>query len=144
MRPLDLLFALLLAWPAVLGLALVALAADPAATRVGDGCYSYRLCDAEDDGTAACDNGTANIVLGGPVRIYSFAAGASTATAFSCTCYTSGIGYHATKKTAIASALTESNYVQSLDGAVPDAWCECGAPTGGTVTIDLLACPVSK
>lgn len=114
------------------------------------GCREYVLCSAEADTTAACDNGTDNIVADLSGR-YTWCAYAtqSTATTFACDLLTSDSGYSATKRQALTSAgaatqISQSQQVVCGSGVVADVWAECTTITGGTVTLTLLSCPMSR
>ncbi len=129
--------ALLIAWPA---------AGDTAATNVqrANGCKIWTLCSAETDTTAACDASGDNIVaqLAGNY-VQTLYATQSTATAFVCHLFSSDNGYSATLRQQITTAaLTESQYVITIEGPLDYEWIECSTVTGGNVTVTSLACPI--
>ena len=132
---------LLLAWPAA--------GADVPATNrpLANGCKSWTLCDAETDGALPCKDSAATGVLvarlaGNYVQtLYATQSGA-TAT-FSCHLYSSDNGYSATLRQQITTAaLTESQYVITIEGPLDYEWIECSAIATAQVTITTLACPI--
>ena len=114
-----------------------------------EGCHVFTLCNAETDTTAACDNGTDNIVAKVTGKtLFTFYATESTATtALACNIYTSSTGYSATSRGAITSAaalteLTLTSRVTAINGAFMYVWAECTTITGApaAATIRMLAC----
>lgn len=119
-------------------------------TIEANGCRTFALCSAEADTTAACDDGTSNIVADLSGR-YTWCAYAtrSTATAYACDLYTSDAGYSATKRQALTSSgastqITQAQQMVCGSGVVVDVWAECTTITGGAVTLTLLSCPSGR
>jgi len=114
---------------------------------LNNGCVQYTLCSAEADTTAACDANGDNIVarLAGNY-VQTLYATQSTSSAFTCHLYSSDNGYSATLRQQITSAaLSESQYVITIEGPLDYQWIECSAidTTASTsVTITSLACPI--
>ena len=136
MRNLIALALLLLAGPALAD-------ATPGSVVLGAGCIRYTMCSAEADTTAACDDGSSNLVanITGKHQL-GFDASTSTATTFTCMPYLGG-AYHATKRNALLAAdLSETAPIAAASGTFTRIWVECDtAITGGTVTITMDACP---
>jgi len=129
----------------------------PAIEQLSGGCVKVKLCDAEADAgvTTPCKNtaGNANIVdnLAGRFAMTAYST-SSTATTYTCNLMTSDNGFQATKRTALTSAATSTNlsyadtrFSVSISGTFADIWAECDtAIAGGTVTINLYACPLTR
>ena len=119
-------------------------AADPPETKnLNNGCSRVTICDASTDTTANCDDVVAPVEARYTLTFY---ATQSTATALSCTVYSSDNGYHATRKSEVVGPLSASSsgYAASVSGLFKDIWVECPTITGGNVTITMLACPIAR
>ena len=148
MRFLVLLAALLWVAPAL---------ADVRAKEVDSGygrCFTYQLCDAEGDAALPCRNaaGTDTIVarLMGRYSFGAYVTSSDATTTITCDLYTSDNGYSATKRQALTSAsagttMTLTQQYVAFSASVDDVWAECSAIVGGgdTVTLNLLACPLT-
>jgi hypothetical protein len=127
-----------------------ALAADvpvsPKAVR--SGCSQYTLCDAEADAALPCKNsGATGVMVARLAGNYTqtLYATQATATTFSCHLFSSDNGYSATLRQQItAVALSETQYVITIEGPLDYEWIECSAIADNQVTITSLACPVGR
>ena len=145
MHYLILLLALLVAAPAT-GADIAAVAVRPAPAN---GCIKYLLCDDETTASAtnACQTSSKNIVahLAGRYAMTLYATSSDSVTAFSCHLYSSDNGWSATKRQQITTtALSTSQYVVSIDGALEDVWMVCTGTLTNGVTIHALTCPLSR
>lgn len=116
------------------------------AVTAGGVCRTYRLCNAETDTTAACDEQGDNVVAI-PVGVeHGFYFDQSTATTFACNVYTSSNGYQASARTKLFAAdFDTSQYFQGLENVVlEDVWVECSTITGGNVTAFVKSCVSSR
>jgi hypothetical protein len=114
-----------------------------------EGCNTYTLCNAETDTTAACDNGSDNIVadVTGKTQFTFYATESGATTSLACDIYSSSSGYSATKRIAVTSAAALTQLTLTAMGTTIIApfayiWAECTDITGGaaTATVKALAC----